>query len=195
MGKRASSPTGGRPATKTNTAPADASRAAVDEEGMGEFEDQWDDELEDDAEAGEVIDAEDLTDEDPEEDGEGEDGEMDVDGEEQERPASPKPYLPGGKLEEGEFLAPDLSTYPLLHSFVPTWPSLSFDVLRDNDGTERRGYPVSCALVAGTQAQDPTANEVTIMRWEGLGKTRRDYGASFCPHTSLDCTEPLSCFR
>jgi ribosome assembly protein RRB1 len=153
---------------------------------MGEFEDQWDDELEDDAEAGEVIDAADLTDEDPE-DGEGDEGEMDVDGQEQERPASPKPYLPGGKLEEGEFLAPDLSTYPLLHSFVPTWPSLSFDVLRDNDGAERRGYPVSCALVAGTQAQDPTANEVTIMRWEGLGKTRRDYGVLF----SLLCFSDL----
>ena len=108
---------------------------------------------------------------------------MEVDGGDQEeaRPPSPKPYLPGGKLEEGEFLAPDLSTYPLLHSFVPTWPSLSFDILRDNDGEERRGYPVSCALVAGTQAQDPTANEVTVMRWESLGKTRRDESASPLP--------------
>ena len=57
---------------------------------------------------------------------------------------------------------------------MPTWPSLSFDILRDNDGEERRGYPVSCALVAGTQAQDRTANEITVMRWEGLGKTRKD---------------------
>lgn len=173
MGKRASSPVGDRPAAKSNTAPAAAERAAVGEEGMGEFEDQWEDELEDDAELGEVHDA---ADDDDAEEG-GEDGGMDVDQQEEERPPSPKAYLPGGKLEEGEFLAPDLSTYPLLHSFVPTWPSLSFDVLRDNDGEERRGYPVSCALVAGTQAQDPTANEVTIMRWEGMGKTRKDYGA------------------
>ncbi|GAA6046855.1 hypothetical protein JCM3770_005677 [Rhodotorula araucariae] len=173
MGKRASSPVGDRPAAKSNVAPAAAGRAAIDEEGMGEFEDQWEDEFEDDAELGEVVDA---AEHDDDEDGDG--AEMQVDGEngdEEARPPSPKPFLPGGKLEEGEFLAPDLSTYPLLHSFVPTWPSLSFDILRDNDGEERRGYPVSCALVAGTQAQDPTANEVTVMRWESLGKTRKDY--------------------
>ncbi|GAA6016153.1 hypothetical protein JCM10207_004462 [Rhodosporidiobolus poonsookiae] len=174
MGKRASSPTGGRPAAKSNTAPSGADRATADQDGMGEFEDQWEDEFEDDAEAGEVIDAADLTDEEPEDDDEAEGG-MDVDGQEGKPSNEPKTYLPGTKLEEGEVLAPDLSTYPLLHSFVPTWPSLSFDILRDNDGAERRGYPVSCALVAGTQAQDPTANEVTIMRWEGLGKTRREF--------------------
>ncbi|BGP15155.1 hypothetical protein JCM10213_000720 [Rhodosporidiobolus nylandii] len=196
MGKRASSPTGGRPATKSATAPAAAERAAVDEEGMGEFEDQWEDEFEDDAEAGEVIDAAELT-EDEEGDEDGEEGDMDVDGQEQQRPASPKPYLPGGKLEEGEFLAPDLSTYPLLHSFVPTWPSLSFDILRDNDGAERRGYPVSCALVAGTQAQDPTANEITVMRWEGLGKTRRDFDEDDDEDSDDEDTEddPVLTFR
>lgn len=170
MGKRASSPEG-QPVQKTSKAPAEADRTAIDEEGMGEFEDQWEDEFEDDAELGEVVDAGEET---GDEDGEGEGG-MELDQpEEEERPASPVPFLPTGKLEEGEFLAPDLSTYPLLHNFVPTWPSLSFDVLRDNDGEERRGYPVSCALVAGTQAQDPTANEITIMRWEGLGKTRKN---------------------
>lgn len=182
MGKRATSPSGDeQPVAKATIAPAQAERAAgTDQDGMGEFEDQWEDELAGDEEFGEVIDAaENEGDDDIIEEGdeEGAQGEMDVD-QENERPPSPKPYLPGGKLEEGEVLAPDLSTYPLLHSFVPTWPSLSFDVLRDNDGEERRGYPVSCALVAGTQAQDPTANEVTVMRWEGLGKTRREDSAS-----------------
>lgn len=182
MGKRATSPSGDeQPVAKATTAPAQAERAAgTDQDGMGEFEDQWEDELAGDEEFGEVIDAAEQEGDDDiieEGDEEGAQGEMDVD-QENERPPSPKPYLPGGKLEEGEVLAPDLSTYPLLHSFVPTWPSLSFDVLRDNDGEERRGYPVSCALVAGTQAQDPTANEVTVMRWEGLGKTRREDSAS-----------------
>ncbi|TKA50767.1 hypothetical protein B0A53_06032 [Rhodotorula sp. CCFEE 5036] len=180
MGKRATSPSAdASPVTKSTTAPAQAERAAVDDEGMGEFEDQWEDELAGDEEFGEVIDAAEHDDEDDDENQERAEGEMDLDQQEEEqRPPSPKPYLPGGKLEEGEVLAPDLSTYPLLHSFVPTWPSLSFDILRDNDGEERRGYPVSCALVAGTQAQDPTANEVTVMRWEGLGKTRRDDNGS-----------------
>ncbi|KAL8290085.1 hypothetical protein RQP46_003024 [Phenoliferia psychrophenolica] len=173
--KRASSPTG-QP-TKVSSAPANADRAAVDEEGMGEFEDNWEDDLEQDGDEGVVVDGA--------EDSEGEEGGMEVDGDqaledededepEDERPPSPIPFLPTSTLEEGEFLQPDLSTYPLLHSFIPTWPSLSFDILRDGDGEERRGYPVSCALVAGTQAQDRTANEITVMRWEGLGKTRKD---------------------
>jgi ribosome assembly protein RRB1 len=181
MGKRASSPEG-QPVQKTSKAPAEADRTAIDEEGMGEFEDQWEDEFEDDAELGEVVDAAEQS---GDEDEEGEGG-MELDQpEEEERPASPVPFLPTGKLEEGEFLAPDLSTYPLLHNFVPTWPSLSFDVLRDNDGEERRGYPVSCALVAGTQAQDPTANEITIMRWEGLGKTRKNGTSRFFDQNCL----------
>lgn len=194
MGKRASSPES-QPVQKTSTAPAAADRAKIDEEGMGEFEDQWEDEFEDDAEVGEVIDAGEHTGDEDEED---EDGAMDIEEpEEEERPASPEPFLPTGKLEEGEFLAPDLSTYPLLHNFVPTWPSLSFDVLRDNDGEERRGYPVSCALVAGTQAQDPTANEITIMRWEGLGKTRKSQDEDDDSDSDDDDTEddPVLSFR
>ncbi|GAA5834074.1 hypothetical protein JCM5353_002056 [Sporobolomyces roseus] len=194
MGKRASSPES-QPVQKTSTAPAAADRAKIDEEGMGEFEDQWEDEFEDDAEVGEVIDAGEHTGDEDEED---EEGAMDIEEpEEEERPASPEPFLPTGKLEEGEFLAPDLSTYPLLHNFVPTWPSLSFDVLRDNDGEERRGYPVSCALVAGTQAQDPTANEITIMRWEGLGKTRKSQDEEDDSDSDDDDTEddPVLSFR
>lgn len=92
--------------------------------------------------------------------------------EEEERELSPEPFL--GKLAEDEFLEPDLTTYPLLHSFIPTWPSLSFDILRDGSGSERRGFPVDCVLVAGTQAQDQSGNEITVMRWEGLGRTRKD---------------------
>lgn len=176
------------PAGKSIVAPSAAERSAVDDEGMGEFEDQWEDELQEDGDEGSVVDgAEDEDEEGKEldeegmeivyEEGEGEplEGVEDEDPDEQARRApSPVPFLPTDKLEEGEFLQPDLSTYPLLHSFVPTWPSLSFDILRDGGGEERRGYPVSCALVAGTQAQDKTGNEITIMRWEGLGRTRKD---------------------
>ncbi|KAK4057942.1 Ribosome assembly protein rrb1 [Microbotryomycetes sp. JL221] len=187
MGKRASSPTS-RPKSKTSTAPNDQSRVKDVNDDMGEFEDQWEDEVELDEDAGEVVDARDYEDN---EDEQHQDVDMQLDRpdtifeevqddeEDQvhgtDEPQQPEtvPYLPGGQLEEGETLQPDLSTYPLLHSFVPTWPSLSFDVLRDNGGEERQGYPVSCALVSGTQAMDKTANELTIMRWEGLGRTRK----------------------
>lgn len=185
--KRGASPEESVPNSKSNLAPSTSDRTTtLDDGGMGEFEDQWEDELEEDGDEGEVIDAleveeqeerererlEALDEGDEEEDNDEISG-MDVE-EENKRAPSPIPFLPTGVLAEGEFLEPDLSTYPLLHTFVPTWPSLSFDVLRDNDGEERRGYPVSCALVAGTQAQDRTANEITIMRWEGLGRTRKD---------------------
>lgn len=206
------------PVAKSASAPSAVERTAVDDEGMGEFEDNWEDDLEEDGDEGEVIDAaEDDEDEDGVklddegmeivyEEGEGE-GEEPLEGEEEDDPderarraPSPVPFLPTDKLEEGEFLQPDLSTYPLLHSFVPTWPSLSFDILRDGSGEERRGYPVSCALVAGTQAQDRTGNEITIMRWEGLGRTRKeDHGkllaVSFYlavpPSSSLVCVHPM----
>lgn len=166
MGKRASSPTG-QASKKASQAPASNERSELDDSEMGEFEDQWDDEVERDEDAGEVVDALEQGDDDDDE------AEMEVEEPQDEpRASEPIPYLPGGPLEEGETLQPDMSTYPLLHSFVPTWPSLSFDVLRDNGGEERRGYPVSCAVVSGTQSMDRTANELTIMRWEGLGKTK-----------------------
>lgn len=180
------------PAAKSAVNPAVAERSAaaaaeVDAEGMGEFEDNWEDELEEDGDEGDVIDAAEQDEDDEENEGmdvvyeEGEGGEVEPleDDDEQQRAPSPIPFLPTDTLGEGEFLQPDLSTYPLLHSFVPTWPSLSFDILRDGSGEERRGYPVSCALVAGTQAQDHTGNELTIMRWEGLGKTRKADGGTF----------------
>lgn len=202
MSKRPSSPTG-QHAAKASAAPSAAARSKLDanDEGMGEFEDAWDDEVVADEDLGEVHDAEE--DEDKfEELGEAGEGDVDMDEpepiEDDERAPSPEPFLPTNKLEEGEFLQPDLTTYPLLHSFIPTWPSLSFDILRDDGGEERRGYPVSCALVAGTQAQDQSNNEVTIMRWEGLGKTRKDDNGTFNPpergrsHSFARCDQPGS---
>lgn len=187
MGKRrASSPTGdSESAPKQAVAPAESDRVtAADKDGMGEFEDQWDDDIESDGDEGVVVDGADDDDDDGDEEEDGEDGEGGMEDIDEERPPSPIPFLPTGVLAEGEFLQPDLSTYPLLHSFIPTWPSLSFDILRDDGGEERRGYPVSCALVAGTQAQDKTANEITIMRWEGLGRTRKEDGGELFPSCS-----------
>lgn len=168
-------------ASKSAIAPAVGDRTTEEgaDEGMGEFEDQWEDDLEEDGDEGEVVDAAEHEDTDMDDEEEGDEDEPEA-LEEDTRSPSPIPFLPTGVLGPDEFLQPDLSTYPLLHSFVPTWPSLSFDILRDGSGEERRGYPVSCALVAGTQAQDHTGNEITIMRWEGLGRTRKEEGGSFC---------------
>jgi len=47
-------------------------------------------------------------------------------------------YLPSKKLEKDHILMPDLSAYDMLHSMSVQWPFLSFDVLKDSLGDERR---------------------------------------------------------
>ena len=88
-------------------------------------------------------------------------------------------YLPGVKLDEGQTLVPDNSVYLALHSLSYAWPCLSFDVLRDNLGTDRSSYPHTAWIVAGTQAgeipgQGKAKDEVVVMRLGTLSKTQND---------------------
>ena len=150
----------------------DSHGATVDEEGMGEFEDPYEDEIESDE--GEVVDADE------------DDGEMDVDGEierldeeEEDENASAKArqtYLPGAPLPEGQTLVPDQSAYDMLHRMNVTWPCLSFDFLRDNLGTQRQTFPHSAYFVAGTQADVAKNNEVMVMKASSMHRTSRDDG-------------------
>lgn len=82
-------------------------------------------------------------------------------------------YLPGisEPLGPDEMMEPDLSTYDMLHSVNVTWPCLSFDILEDNLGEQRRNYPQTLYLATGTQAQKARDNEITIMKFSSLGKT------------------------
>ncbi|WAR58972.1 hypothetical protein PtB15_10B314 [Puccinia triticina] len=123
------------------------------EEGIGEFEDAWEDEFED---------------------------EIGSEGKNGSRSASPQPYLPhihGSKLAEDEELVADPTAYKMLHSLSLTWPALSFDVLRDDLGEQRSRMPHSACIVAGTQAEmsgDVDQDEIMIMKWEGLSRMRKD---------------------
>ena len=47
-------------------------------------------------------------------------------------------------------LAPDLSTYEMLHSLSTPWPCLSFDIVKDGLGDNRKAYPATMYTVAGT---------------------------------------------
>jgi hypothetical protein len=47
-------------------------------------------------------------------------------------------YLPGQPLEEGEVLEADQSVYVMLHNLDVRLPFLSFDVLNDTLGDERK---------------------------------------------------------
>ena len=95
---------------------------------------------------------------------------MDVDG------AGPSPFIVGRtKLEPGQTLAPDPSTYEMLHNLSTPWPCLSFDVVRDGLGDGRKVYPATMYTVAGTQADSLKSeeNELMVMKFSGLSRMER----------------------
>lgn len=105
-----------------------------------------------------------------------------VEGPSGSRSPSPTPYLPhlDGKAEQDEELVADPSTYQMLHKLRTRWPALSFDVLRDDLGEERRLFPHSACLVAGTQAESGYVDEdeLFVMKWDSLCRTQKDGDAS-----------------
>ncbi|KAK5077928.1 Ribosome assembly protein rrb1 [Lithohypha guttulata] len=94
---------------------------------------------------------------------------MDIDNKEQT-------FIPGRSvLQAGLSLTPDPSTYEMLHVMSTTWPCLSFDVVRDNLGDNRKRYPRTLYAVAGTQAEQSRAkeNELMILKLSSLAKMDR----------------------
>ncbi|KAL8805188.1 MAG: hypothetical protein Q9223_005531 [Gallowayella weberi] len=87
-----------------------------------------------------------------------------------------KTFIPGrDKLAAGESLSPDTSTYDMLHNMTTTWPCLSFDIVPDQLGDNRKAYPASLYAVAGTQAESRrvSQNELMIMKLSGLSRMDR----------------------
>lgn len=72
-------------------------------------------------------------------------------------------YLPGMQMKDDETLECDESAYITLHTFTTAAPCLSFDVIPDNLGTDRK-FPLTAYVVAGTQAQRSHANNVVVMK-------------------------------
>ena len=88
-----------------------------------------------------------------------------------------KTFIPGrDKLAAGESLSPDVSTYEMLHTLSTTWPCLSFDIVRDSFGDNRKAYPAMLYAVAGTQAESTkrTSNELMVMKLSGLSRMDRE---------------------
>ncbi|KAJ3233294.1 ribosome biosynthesis protein rrb1 [Chytriomyces hyalinus] len=138
---------------------------AEDDEGMGEFEDNFIDEVEDDE--GEVI----VDNDDDDDDDEDMDAEMENDEEEEEEV---RVYLPGDELKEGEVLVADNSAYEMLHQLQVEWPCLSFDILRDNLGLMRKQFPMTSYIVAGSQAERAKDNKLYLMKMSDLHRTKHD---------------------
>jgi len=97
-------------------------------------------------------------------------------------------YLPSKPMDKDQILMPDLSTYDMLHTMSVQWPFLSFDIIKDQLGDERRNvklpppyvlrllmleYPQTMYLVAGTQADQQQNNEIQIMKLSQLHRTRK----------------------
>lgn len=101
-------------------------------------------------------------------DGEGEDSD-------EEETRAKDVWRPGiDALGEGEVLECDQSAYVMYHRMEAEWPCLSFDVLPDRLGMGRAKFPLSCTIVAGTQADKPGANKVMVMRFSSMHKTQND---------------------
>lgn len=86
-------------------------------------------------------------------------------------------FIPGrDKLAAGESLSPDTSTYEMLHTLSTTWPCLSFDIVKDDLGDCRKGYPATIYAVTGTQAESRRVkdNELLVMKLSGLSRMDRE---------------------
>ncbi|GLI74213.1 ribosome assembly protein rrb1 [Penicillium ochrochloron] len=135
---------------------------------VGEFEDEFEDEFESEDE---ILEA-------------GVDGRPDAEREEEEREAmdvDKQTFIPGRtKLAPGETLSPDPSTYDMLHTLSTPWPCLSFDIVRDALGDNRKTFPATVYAVAGTQAEGSRAkdNELMVLKMSGLSKMEREGGDS-----------------
>jgi len=104
--------------------------------------------------------------------------------------SSGQTFIPGRSiLQPGEALTPDPSTYEMLHSFSTTWPCLSFDIVLDNLGNDRKHYPRTLYAVAGTQAESTRANdnELLILRLSSLAKM--DKGDETASESESDCDD------
>lgn len=92
----------------------------------------------------------------------------------EDRPAARRTFIPGvHTLGKDEILEPDDSVYVMRHNMHVTWPSLSFDILRDSLGDGRQRYPATAYLVAGTQADSAKKNELVVYKLSSLHKTQK----------------------
>eukprot|EP01059_Diplonema_ambulator_P033067 TRINITY_DN6767_c0_g2_i1.p1 TRINITY_DN6767_c0_g2~~TRINITY_DN6767_c0_g2_i1.p1 ORF type:complete len:524 (+),score=182.38 TRINITY_DN6767_c0_g2_i1:46-1572(+) len=123
-----------------------------------EFEDAYDDVIEDE---GEVVDMQ--------SDGEG------MEDDEEEDPNRKRVFRPGiDEMPEGAEMTYDSSAYDMYHKLTVDWPCLSFDIITDTHGASRTKYPLTCYWACGSQAANGEENYIGIMKSAQLCKTRFD---------------------
>lgn len=98
---------------------------------------------------------------------------------ESEEPTQPqRVWQPGfDKVGDDEALQYDPTAYDCLHTLGLDWPSLSFDIMKDELGGPRSTFPHTLYMVAGTQAQDPKHNYLAVMRLSNMGQGKHGKNA------------------
>ena len=82
------------------------------------------------------------------------------DEEEDEGGLKPSVFVPGrDTIDEDEALQYDPTAYDCMSSMSLEWPSLSFDIVADSLGDDRRAFPHTLFMVAGTQAFKPDTRQ------------------------------------
>jgi len=105
-----------------------------------------------------------------------EEEEEDSDAESGAEDAATDTYLPGKPLQENEVLTYDESAYVMYHAVGAGAPCLSFDILTDELGDDRTKYPLTCTIVAGTQAARTHVNNLIVMKWSNMHKIKHEEG-------------------
>jgi len=98
----------------------------------------------------------------------------DQDGEEGLKPSV---FVPGrDTIDDDEALQYDPTAYDCMSSMSLEWPSLSFDVVPDSLGDDRRAFPHTMFMIAGTQAASSKLNYLAVMKVSNL--TQGKHGAA-----------------
>ena len=95
----------------------------------------------------------------------------------EDEPLKPSVFVPGrDEIDAEETLQYDPTAYDCMSSMSLEWPSLSFDIIPDNLGDDRRAFPHQLFMVAGTQASSVKLNYLAVMKVSNL--TQGGHGAN-----------------
>ena len=131
---------------------------------MGDFEDPYGDDFESEEEVFEA--GENGV---PDEEAEKAEEAMETQTESRQRVYLPHRSAPLGPDEQMEA---DPSTYVMLQSFGVKWPCLSFSIIPDTLGSNRKKFPHEMYMVSGSQATKQSDNELNVIKLSSLSKTQ-----------------------
>lgn len=97
----------------------------------------------------------------------------------------------GDAIGEGEKLDYDSTAYDMLHRMHMEWPCLTFGFVRDSLGEQRTKFPMTTYIVAGTQAEKPSQNQLVCQKLSHLARTLHDEDSESDDDTDDDDEDPV----